>query len=140
MMTPDQLAVAGAAALCSFLGKAIGAAAGELGKEAAASAKALWTRLRQRWSADPGAQAVATKVEAAPESAGATSMLSGLLIDTISTDEELARELRAFLQLAGAASRVNVSASGDRAVAIGGSNYGNVRTGDVSGSGKEDAS
>jgi|SRR5688572_1977855 hypothetical protein len=136
-MTPDQLAAAGAAALCSFLAKAGAAAAGALGKEAAAAAKALWSQLQQRWSGDPAAKAVAARVEAAPEAAGSKSMLSGLLLDTLSADKELAEELHGLLQLVRAASRVHVSASGERAVAIGSSNYGSVDTGDAPGPRKE---
>ena len=135
-MMPDQLAAAAAAALCSFLAKAGAGAAGELGKEMVSEAKALWARLHSRWSGDDGSRAVANKIEVAPEAPGSKNMLTGLLLETMESDRGVAEELRAFLQLA-AGSRPNVTASGERAVAIGGSNLGSVNTGDTVDGGRE---
>jgi hypothetical protein len=107
-----------------YLLKAGESAAGEAGKKftAAAWEKAhtLWGRLKPKVEAKPAAHEAAQDVAQNPADADALAALRLQMKKLLEADENLKKEIAALWQEAEAAG-VTVVASGERAVAIGGS-------------------
>lgn len=93
-------------------------------------AKALWAKLRPKAEAKPAALEAAQEVAAAPEDEDARAALRVQLKKLLAEDESLAREV-SEMQREMRQAGVNVAATGDRSVAIGGNVSGsNIATGD----------
>jgi len=135
----DLIALAGAATtvlapLLPYLLKAGETAAEETGKAVAgqswAWAKSLWTKLKPKVEAKPGALEVAQDAALAPKDQDAQASFRQLLKKLLTEDQSLAKEVNGWLEQ-GKAAGFTVTASGDRSVAIGGNvNGGTIITGD----------
>ncbi|HKY42508.1 MAG TPA: hypothetical protein VJM50_05405 [Pyrinomonadaceae bacterium] len=117
-----------------YLLKAGEKAAEETGKTVAGQswewAKSLWTKLKPRVEAKPGALEAAQDAAQAPEDQDAQATFRQLLKKLLTEDQSLADEVSRWLEQ-GRAAGINVTASGERSVAIGGDAKGNtIVTGD----------
>ena len=117
-----------------YLLKAGEKAAEETGKTVAGQswewAKSLWTKLKPRVEAKPGALEAAQDAAQAPEDQDAQATFRQLLKKLLTEDRSLADEVSRWLEQ-GRAAGINVTASGERSVAIGGDAKGNtIVTGD----------
>ena len=110
--------------------RAAGEAADALGDAAWKHAQALWARLRGKVAEKPAAEEAASDVAAAPDDPRRRAALELQLEKLLTADQTLAADVE---RLWGEAKAAGVTiASGDRAVAIGGSASGAVIvTGDV---------
>jgi hypothetical protein len=108
------------------------AAGRALGPDALARARALWEKLDPALKARPAAQEAAHDVAADPDDEDARAALRLQLKKLLTDDPALASQLA---QLIGSGDRtVNVTASGERAVALGGGVVGStIITGDQPG-------
>jgi hypothetical protein len=102
--------------------KKLGEKAGEQGFE---QAKALWDKLRPKVEARPAALEAAQDAATHPDDEDALAALRLQLKKLLAEDDSLAQELAHLLQQARPAGK-NVTASGERSVAIGGSVSGSV--------------
>ena len=132
IQTLAQQAVAFLAPFLPYLLKAGEKAAKEAGKEFGADAweraRTLWGRLRPKIEAKPAAQEAAGDVAANPQDADAQAALRLQLKKMLTEDETLARQVQRVLKNKAVQ---QVIASGERAVAIGGSVSGStIITGD----------
>ncbi|MEX5712360.1 hypothetical protein AB1484_29795 [Parafrankia sp. FMc6] len=96
-------------------------------------ASRIWDRIAGRVSERPAAQEAARDVAESPDSEGARAALAWQLEKLLSGDPALMDELAALVREASAAGVVitNVTASGERSVAIGGNvSGGHISTGD----------
>ena len=135
----DIVALAGSvttvlAPLLPYLLKAGDKAAEETGKAVAGQswewAKSLWIKLKPKVEAKPGALEVAQDAAQAPKDQDAQAAFRQLLKKLLTEDQSLAEEVNRWLEQ-GKAAGVNVSVSGERNVAIGGSITGStIITGD----------
>lgn len=111
---------------------AAGEAAEKLGSAAVEQAKILWGHLRPKVEEKPIAKAAAEEIAEKPDDAAARAALQGQLEKMVAEDpafaEVLAKAWEQARQQAGIT--VTVTASGERSVAIGGSNTGDISTGD----------
>lgn len=117
--------------LVPYLVKAGQAAADEAGKGIAGQglelAKSLWSKLSPKVEAKPAALVAAQDVAEAPDDPDNEASFRKELKKLLTEDQALAAEVQSMLEAAG----VNVTASGDRAVAIGGNVTGSqIITGD----------
>jgi hypothetical protein len=119
-------------ALLKPVQEAAGQAAERFGAAAWEQAKAIWDRLRGKVDSKPSAREAAEDIANAPESAGARASFQWQLEKLLTEDPTFARELDELWERAkrSAGVRVTVTASGERSVAIGGDNLGDIRTGD----------
>ena len=107
-------------------GRVADQASSALADAVVARAKAIWGVLRTHVDASPVAAAAATELARAPEDAGAQEMFAVALKQLLSANPELDAELGRVIEVHGG---ITV-ASGDRAIAIGGSAAGTFITGD----------
>ena len=117
--------------LLPYLLKAGEKAAEETGKVVADQSlelgKSLWSKLRPKVEAKPAALEAAQDAAVAPDDEDARATLRQQFKKLLAEDPSLAEEVQRSLEAAG----VNVTASGDRSVAIGGDATGNtIITGD----------
>ena len=82
-------------------------------------AKSLWTKLKPKVEAKPGALETAHDAAQAPEDPDAQAAFRQLLKKLLTEDQSLAEEVSRWLEQ-GKAAGINVSAVGERSVAIGG--------------------
>jgi hypothetical protein len=120
--------------LLPYLLKAGEKAAEETGKTVAGQswewAKSLWTKLKPKVEAKPAALEAAQDVVRMPNNDDARGALRLQLYKLLDEDESLAEEVSRWLEQ-GKAAGINVSVSGERNVAIGGSISGStIITGD----------
>jgi hypothetical protein len=120
--------------LLPYLLKAGEKAAEETGKAVAGQswewAKSLWTKLKPKVEAKPGALEVAQDAAQAPKDPDAQAAFRQLLKKLLTEDQSLAEEVNRWLEH-GKAAGINVTAAGERSVAIGGSITGStIITGD----------
>jgi hypothetical protein len=135
----DIVALAGAlttvlAPLLPYLLKAGETAAEETGKAVAGQswewAKSLWTRLVPRVEAKPGALEIAQDAAQTPDDQDAQAAFRQLLKKLLTEDQSLAEDVSRWLER-GKAAGMDVTASGERSVAIGGDVKGStIVTGD----------
>ena len=135
----DIVALAGAATtvlapLLPYLLKAGETAADEAGKAIAGQswewAKSLWTKLKPKVEAKEAALEAAQDVAESPKDQGAQVALQRQLEKLLTKDQSLAEEVSRWLEQ-GKAAGINVTVSGERNVAIGGSVTGStIITGD----------
>ena len=135
----DIVALAGSlttvlAPLLPYLLKAGEKAAEETGKTVAGQslewAKSIWSKLKPKVEAKPGALEAAQDVAQAPEDEDLQATLRVQLRKLLTEDQSLAEEVERWLEQ-GKAAGINVSASGERSVAIGGNvNGSTIVTGD----------
>ena len=147
----DVVALAGSvttvlAPLLPYLLKAGETAAEETGKAVAGRswewAKSLWTRLKPKVEAKPGALEVAQDAAQDPKDQDAQAAFRRLLKKLLTEDQSLAEEVIRWLEQ-GKAAGITVTAAGERSVAIGGNVKGStlitgdqnevryIKTGDV---------
>jgi hypothetical protein len=81
--------------------------------------KSLWTKLKPKVEARPGALEVAQDAAQEPEDQDAQAAFRQQLKKLLTEDQSLAEEVSRWLEQ-GKAAGINVSASGERSVAIGG--------------------
>ena len=109
--------------LLPYLLKAGEKAAEETGKAVAGQswewAKSLWTKLKPKVEANPAALVAAQDVAQAPEDGDLQAVLRVQLKKLLTEDQSLAEEVSRWLDQ-GKAAGINVTASGERSVAIGG--------------------
>jgi len=109
--------------LLPYLLKAGETAAEETGKAVAGQswewAKSLWTKLQPKVEAKPGALEIAQDAAQAPEDQDAQAALRRQLKKLLTEDQSLAEEVSRWLDQ-GKAAGINVTASAERSVAIGG--------------------
>ncbi|HXV33704.1 MAG TPA: hypothetical protein VD769_06820 [Gaiellaceae bacterium] len=111
--------------------KAVEKAADAVSDEAFAYAKALWEKLRPGVDAKPAAKEAAEDVAANPDDHDSLVVLKRQLEKLLEDDRQLAGELAAIWEQAAAANVVQVTASGERSVAVGGDVTGStIVTGD----------
>jgi hypothetical protein len=111
--------------------KAVEKAADAVSDEAFKYARALWEKLRPGVDAKPAAKEAAEEVAAHPEDEDAVAALRLQLRKLLEEDTRLAGDLAAIWQKAEAANVVQVTASGERSVAVGGDVTGStIVTGD----------
>ena len=124
----DVVALAGSvttvlAPLLPYLLKAGETAAEETGKAVAGRswewAKSLWTRLKPKVEAKPGALEVAQDAAQDPKDQDAQAAFRRLLKKLLTEDQSLAEEVSQWLEQ-GEAAGITVTAAGERSVAIGG--------------------
>jgi len=120
--------------LLPYLLKAGETAAEETGKAVAGQswewAKSLWTKLQPKVEAKPGAVEVAQDAALAPEDQDAQAAFRQQLKKLLTEDQSLAEEVSRWLDQ-GKAAGINVTAAGERSVAIGGDVKGStIVTGD----------
>jgi hypothetical protein len=124
----DIGALAGSAAtalvpLLPYLLKAGEKAAEETGKNVAGQswewAKSLWTKLRPKVEAKPGALEAAHDAAQSPKDDDAQAAFRQVVKKLLAEDQSLAEEVSRWLDQ-GKAAGITVTASGERAVAIGG--------------------
>lgn len=119
-----------------LLGRVVDAAGPEIRKDVLEQAQVLWTRLRASVEARPAAQEAVDDVSQHPDDPDAQAalrlQLKKLLADDLGLHQELEQMLAAADQRPGAS--IRVTASGERNVAIGGSNSGTISIDDHSGS------
>ena len=120
--------------LLPYLLKAGEKAAEETGKTVAGQswewAKSLWTKLQPKVEAKPAALEAAQDVAEAPEDKDIQTTLRVQLKKLLTEDQSLAEEVSRWLEQ-GEAAGINISVSGERNVAIGGSITGStIITGD----------
>jgi hypothetical protein len=139
MDTLAPLATQLAAILTPFLpqliksGQAIAeGVADQVDKQKSSLAEALWARLFPKVSSAPAADEAVKDAAANPEDADYQAALRIQLRKLLTDDTELAGDLQGLLERAkGDAGTVNVSAGGERSVAVGGSVQGStIVTGD----------
>ena len=98
-------------------------AAEETGKAVAGQswewAKSLWTKLQPKVEARPGALEATQDVAQSPEDQDAQAAFRQQLKKLLTDDQSLAEEVSRWLEK-GKAEGINVSASGERSVAVGG--------------------
>ena len=117
--------------------KAAEEAGKEMGADAWEKAKVLWAKLRSKVEAKPAAQEAAQDVATNPQDEDAQAALRLQLRKLLAEDETLAVEVARLWGEAQAAG-TTVTASGDRAVAIGGDVSGStIITGDRNQVGKK---
>jgi len=102
--------------------KKLGEKTGEQGFE---QAKALWDKLRSKMEARPAALEAAQDAAAHPDDEDSLAALRLQPRKLLAEDESLAQEMTRLLEQARASGK-NVTASGDRSVAIGGDVTGSV--------------
>ena len=113
--------------------KAVEKAADAVGDEAFAYARKLWEKLKPGVEAKPAAKEAAEEVAARPDDEDALAALRLQLRKLLESDRGLADELSRIWQEAQAANVVQVTASGERSVAVGGDVSGSsIVTGDQS--------
>jgi hypothetical protein len=106
-------------------------AADAVSDEAFTYARALWEKLKPRIGERPEAQKAAEAVAAKPEDAAALEALRGELGTLLDEDPKLRSDLAGIWQQAQTANVVQVTAAGDRSVAVGGDVTGStIITGD----------
>ena len=109
--------------LLPYLLKAGEKAAEETGKNIAGQSwewtKSLWTKLKPKVEAKPGALEVAQDASQAPEDQDAQAAFRQVLKKMLTEDQSLAEEVNRWLEQ-GKAAGIVVSAAGERSVAIGG--------------------
>ena len=111
--------------------KLVEKAADAVSDEAFTYARALWEKLKPRVAEKPEAQAAADAVAAQPEDEAAREALRGELSKLLDEDRTLASDVAGIWQQAQTANVVQVTAAGDRSVAIGGDVSGStIITGD----------
>jgi hypothetical protein len=111
--------------------KVVVRAADAVSDEAFTYAKALWERLRPKVEEKPAAQEAAEEVAARPDDDDALAALRLQLRKLLEEDQQLAGDLTRIWEEAQAANVVQVTASGDRSVAVGGDVSGStIITGD----------
>jgi hypothetical protein len=120
--------------LLPYLLKAGEKAAEETGKAVAGQswewAKSLWAKLKPKVEAKPGALEVAQDAAQAPKDQDAQAAFRQLLKKLLTEDQSLAEEISRWLEQ-GKAAGINVSAIGERSVAIGSDvNSSTIVTGD----------
>lgn len=120
--------------LLPYLLKAGEKAAEETGKTIAGQswewAKSLWSKLRPKVEAKPGALEVTQDAARAPDDQDAQAAFRQVLKKLLTEDQSLAEEVSDWLEQ-GKAAGINVSAAGERSVAIGGDVKGStIVTGD----------
>jgi hypothetical protein len=120
--------------LLPYLLKAGEKAAEETGKTIAGQswewAKSLWTKLKPKVEAKPAALEAAQDAAQAPEDKDLQTALRVQLKKLLTEDQSLAEEVSRWLEQ-GKAAGINISVSGERNVAIGGSITGStINTGD----------
>ncbi len=120
--------------LLPYLLKAGEKAAEETGKNVAGQswewAKSLWTKLKPKVEANPAALVAAQDVAQAPEDEDLRAVMRVQLKKLLTEDQSLAEEVSRLLEQ-GKAAGINVTASGERSVAIGGNVKGStIITGD----------
>ena len=120
--------------LLPYLLKAGEKAAEETGKTVAGQswewAKSLWTKLKPKVEAKPAALEAAQDVAESPGDEDAQVALRRQLRKLLTEDQSLAEEVKRWLDQ-GKAAGINVTAAGDRSVAIGGNvNSSTIVTGD----------
>ena len=115
--------------LLPYLLKAGEKAAEETGKAVAGQgwewAKSLWTKLKPKVEAKPGALEAAQDVAQAPEDQDALAAFRQQLKKLLNKDQSLAEEVSRLLDQ-GRAAGINVTASGAGSVAIGGNVQGST--------------
>lgn len=116
-----------------YLLKAGDKAAEETGKLVAGQSwewgKSLWTKLKPKLEPKPAALEAAQDVAHMPDNADAQGALRLQLYKLLTEDQSLAEEVNRWLDQ-GKAAGINVSASGERSVAIGRDFTGTIITGD----------
>jgi len=120
--------------LASFLtrtGEAAAAGVSHLGEAAASSAAKLWHRLAPGVEERPAAAEAAADVAAAPDNEGARGALAWQLEKLLAADPALRDDITAIWSEAVATGAVTVTASGERAVAVGRDVTGTIHTGDT---------
>ena len=111
--------------------KAVEKAADAVSDEAFKYAKALWDKLQPGVEAKPAAKEAAEEVAAHPDDDDALASLRLQLRKLLEQDQGLADDLARIWQEAQAANVVQVTASGERSVAVGGDVTGStIVTGD----------
>ena len=119
--------------LLPYLLKAGETAAEETGKAVAGQswewAKSLWTKLKPGVEAKPAALEAVQDIAHAPEDEDLQAALRVQLKKLLTEDQSLAEEVSRWLEK-GKAEGINVSAAGDRSVAIGRDFQGTIITGD----------
>ena len=111
--------------------KAVEKAADAVSDEAFKYAKALWDKLKPGVEAKPAAKEAAEEVAAHPDDDDALASLRLQLRKLLEQDQGLADDLARIWQDAQAANVVQVTASGERSVAVGGDVTGStIVTGD----------
>ena len=111
--------------------KAVEKAADAVSDEAFKYAKALWDKLKPGVEAKPAAKEAAEEVAAHPDDDDALASLRLQLRKLLEQDQGLAEDLARIWQEAQAANVVQVTASGERSVAVGGDVTGStIVTGD----------
>lgn len=120
--------------LLPYLLKAGETAADETGKAIAGQswewAKSIWAKLKPKVEAKPGALEIAQDAAQAPEDQDAQAAFRQQLKKLLTEDQSLAEEVSRWLDQ-GRAAGINVSATGERSVAIGRDAKGNtIITGD----------
>ena len=111
--------------------KAVEKAADAMSDEALKYAKALWDKLQPGVEAKPAAKEAAEEVAAHPDDDDALASLRLQLRKLLEQDQGLAEDLARIWQDAQAANVVQVTASGERSVAVGGDVTGStIVTGD----------
>lgn len=120
--------------LLPYLLKAGEKAAEETGKTVAGQslewAKSIWTKLKPKVEAKPGALEAAQDAAQAPEDQDAQAAFRQVLKKLLTEDQSFAEEVSRWLDQ-GKAAGITVTASGERSVAIGGNvNSTTIATGD----------
>ena len=107
-------------------------AAEKFGAAAVEQARALWERLSGKVDDKPSAREAAEDLADDPDNAGARAALQWQLEKILAADPEFARRLAEDWAAAQRSADVSVvvTASGERAVAIGRDSHGSISTGD----------
>jgi hypothetical protein len=102
-------ASAAVALLSPYLGKAVGAAAGEAGKAAWKAGETLFQTIRQKFSAkqDSYAETTLQRLQEQPENEGRQTALAQVLAEQAQDDPGFAREIEQLLQDAKQDEQVN---------------------------------
>jgi hypothetical protein len=117
-----------------LLGKVADGVGNEVRKDSLDAAQAIWARIRPRLDAKPATREAVEDIADNPKDADAQAALRVQLRKLLADDPELQAELTQIVREAHTqGTSIKVEASGERSVAIGGSNSGVIETGDRAG-------
>jgi hypothetical protein len=129
-MVVETLAATALAVVTPYIVKAGEEFAKKAGAALSEKVGAVYEAIKRKFTGDPLAEQTLARVAEKPDSEGAKSMFKELLNEKLSADPDFASTLSRLLEEAKAADTRNVLAIGERSVAIGGDNTGNITTGD----------
>jgi len=130
-MAIETLATTVLALLTPYMAKTGESFASKAGEKLAEKVGALYQVIKSRFKGDSYAEHTLVRFETKPDSDGTRATLKELIEDKMETDSAFANLLRDLIEQAKDADTRNVIAYGERSVALGGDNAGNIITGDM---------